>query len=86
MLRRGSFLRIEVWDTGRGIPADNLPAYRGDHSKDPGGGLGIGLTIVARTACLLGHSVTVRSRECRGSRFGHYGAAGVTATPTRPTA
>ncbi len=72
--RRGNFLRIDVWDTGRGIPEEKLTQifdefYRGDESKDPGGGLGIGLSIVAKVARLLGHEVTVRSRLGKGSLF-----------------
>jgi len=72
--RRGMFLRIDVWDTGRGIPEDKATQifdefYRGDESKDRGGGLGIGLSIVKKTARLLGHEVTVRSRLGKGSLF-----------------
>lgn len=72
--RRGNSLRIDVWDTGRGIPDDKLALvfeefYRGDESLDPRGGLGIGLAIVARVARLLGHAVTVNSRVGKGSLF-----------------
>ncbi len=72
--RRGISLRIEVWDTGRGIAEDKLAHifeefYRVDESLDPGGGLGIGLSVVAKMARLLGHEVMVRSREGRGSLF-----------------
>lgn len=71
---RGPSLRIEVWDTGRGIPRDKLAHvfdefYRGDEAMDPGGGLGIGLAIVARITRLLGHPVTMDSREGKGSLF-----------------
>lgn len=71
--RHGS-LRIEVWDTGTGIPEDKLDHifeefYRGDEAADAGGGLGIGLAIVTRMARLLNCEVTVRSRVGKGSLF-----------------
>ncbi len=72
--RRGNSLRIDVWDTGRGIPENKIGEifnefYRGDEVMDPGGGLGIGLTIVARIARRLDHKITVRSREGKGALF-----------------
>lgn len=72
--RRGGALRIEVWDTGRGIPENKLASIfdefdRGSDAVDSAAGLGIGLSIVAGTACLLDHEVTVRSREGKGSLF-----------------
>lgn len=65
-------LSIEVADTGIGIPADKLDdIFRGflqlDGSQPEG--LGLGLTIVKRTADLLGHAVTVTSEPGKGSRF-----------------
>ena len=70
--RCGSELRIEVRDTGAGIPASALPAIfrafqRADESRPDG--LGLGLFIVKRAADLLGHRVEVRSTEGRGSCF-----------------
>jgi signal transduction histidine kinase len=70
--RCGSELRIEVRDTGAGIPASALPAIfrafqRVDESRPDG--LGLGLFIVKRAADLLGHRVEVRSTEGRGSCF-----------------
>jgi signal transduction histidine kinase len=72
--REGERLRIEVWDTGIGIPPDKHEAifaefYQvapGGHLS--GGGLGLGLAIVARLCELLGHEVQVASRSGRGSR------------------
>jgi CheY-like chemotaxis protein/two-component sensor histidine kinase len=72
---RGDRAWIEVWDTGVGIPAQRqaevfeefvqLGNPQGDREK----GLGLGLTIVQRTAKLLGHALTLKSRPGRGSCF-----------------
>ncbi len=70
--RFGSELRIEVRDTGIGIPANALSMIfrafqRGDKSRTDG--LGLGLFIVKHAADVLGHRVQVRSAEGRGSCF-----------------
>jgi signal transduction histidine kinase len=70
--RCGSELRIEVRDTGVGIPASVLSTIfrafvRSDDSRPDG--LGLGLYIVKHAADLLGHRVEVRSAEGRGSCF-----------------
>ena len=68
-------VRIEVWDTGRGIAADQRRRifddfYQvGNADRDQTKGLGIGLAVVRRTANLLGHRITVRSWPGRGSVF-----------------
>ena len=72
--KRGRTLRIEIWDTGSGIPGDRLDEIFGEFyrlNKDRGasGGLGLGLAIVERLAQLLGHRIEVKSRAGRGSRF-----------------
>ena len=72
---RDGKLRIEVWDTGIGIPAGQLRAiFKEYHQIDNAGTraqprLGLGLAIVQRLADLLGHTVNVRSREGHGSVF-----------------
>ena len=72
---RGDRLLIEVWDTGPGIPADQLQRifedfYRcGTDQRDSARGLGLGLSIVRRTAQILGHQVEVRSRVGKGTVF-----------------
>lgn len=72
---RGPWLRIEVWDTGIGIPATSLSeifkefVQLDNPERDRRKGLGLGLAIVDRTARLLGHRIDVRSRPGRGSRF-----------------
>ena len=73
--RSGDRLRIEVWDTGPGIPADKLSAIFEDFcqldasARDRGAGLGLGLGIVRRLADLLDHRIEVVSTPGRGSSF-----------------
>ncbi|MEQ1438337.1 PAS domain-containing hybrid sensor histidine kinase/response regulator [Fontimonas sp. SYSU GA230001] len=68
-------VRIEVWDTGPGIPASRqqeiFEEFRRLRSHDTRGesGLGLGLAIAERTARLLGHDIGMRSTEGRGSLF-----------------
>ncbi len=73
--RHGSTLAIEIWDTGIGIPDDELQAvfneYHqiGNEARERARGLGLGLSIVQRLGGLLGHRITVRSRPGKGSVF-----------------
>ena len=73
--RRGDQLRLEVWDTGRGIAADRLEAIFLEFNQLDVGraadrkGVGLGLAIVERIAKILGYPVQVHSRPGRGSRF-----------------
>jgi signal transduction histidine kinase/CheY-like chemotaxis protein len=73
--RRGATLRIEVWDSGRGIPADEqalvFEEFRQGHapSGERGPGLGLGLAIVRRLSDLLGLTLALRSSPGRGSCF-----------------
>ncbi|MBB1609367.1 MULTISPECIES: NahK/ErcS family hybrid sensor histidine kinase/response regulator [unclassified Pseudomonas] len=73
--RRGASVRLEVWDTGRGIPADQLQAIFLEFNQLDTGraaerqGVGLGLAIVDRIAGLLGCAVQVRSVPGRGSLF-----------------
>lgn len=72
---RGTDLRIEVWDTGIGIPPDQHEKvfgefYRlGEPDRDRRAGLGLGLAIVDRTCRLLNHGVVVKSVLGQGSCF-----------------
>jgi signal transduction histidine kinase/CheY-like chemotaxis protein len=90
--RKGHEVRIEVWDTGCGIPADKLDAVfdefvRLDRRRSGDGGLGIGLAIVKESAKILGHRVAVRSRLGKGSCFTiHLPAAADEATRPPPAA
>jgi two-component system, sensor histidine kinase len=73
--RDGDEWRIEVWDTGPGIPeADEQAVFeefqRGRHlDAKTGTGAGLGLAIVRRSGDLLGHKVTLKSWPGRGTSF-----------------
>ncbi|MBB4845774.1 signal transduction histidine kinase/CheY-like chemotaxis protein [Paucibacter oligotrophus] len=73
--RRGPDWRLEVWDSGLGIPAAERsrifsPFYRHVHAHAvDGGGHGLGLAVVARCAKLMGAGYGLDSVEGRGSRF-----------------
>ena len=73
--RNGGNVRIEVWDTGPGIPELELQAifeefHQLDNpARERSKGLGLGLAIVQRLADLLGHKIDVRSRLGAGSVF-----------------
>src|SRR5271166_5830150 len=72
--RASDRLRIEVWDTGLGIPADRQRAVfeefrRLDQGARMERGLGLGLSIVERLGRVLGHPVGLRSLPERGSAF-----------------
>jgi PAS domain S-box-containing protein len=72
---RSARLRFEVYDTGPGIPEDQLDNiflefYQlGNPERDRRQGLGLGLAIVKRVVALLGHDLAVRSRLGCGSCF-----------------
>ena len=73
--RRGGKLRIEIWDTGVGIPTSELQAiFEEYHQLDNAArqrsrGLGLGLSIVKSLGELLGHPIRVRSLHGKGSVF-----------------
>jgi signal transduction histidine kinase len=73
--KRGVNLRIEVWDTGPGVPQDQQQNIFGEFYRlgAPGGdgrsGLGLGLAIVDRLCRLLDHSVLLTSILGKGSCF-----------------
>jgi signal transduction histidine kinase len=72
---RGIRLRIDVWDSGPGIPKDQqrhifCEFYQiGGRQPDSRAGLGLGLSIVDRLGQLLGHPVELASRPGKGSCF-----------------
>jgi signal transduction histidine kinase/CheY-like chemotaxis protein len=73
--RRGPNVEIQVIDTGIGIPTDQHAAIFDEFfqlhnpARDREKGLGLGLSIVRRTADLLGHPLKIESTEGRGSSF-----------------
>ena len=73
--RRGALLRLEVWDTGRGIAADRLESIFLEFNQLDVGraadrkGVGLGLAIVERIAKILDYRVQVHSLPGRGSMF-----------------
>lgn len=72
---RGGRIRIEVRDTGRGIPLEQQHAVFEEFvqlhnpERSRGRGLGLGLAIVSRLAVLLNHPLALRSQPERGSLF-----------------
>jgi signal transduction histidine kinase len=67
-----SGIRIDVYDTGIGIPDEQIPRiFEAFTRLDPAqcDGLGIGLFIVRQALGILGHRIDVASTPCRGSRF-----------------
>jgi CheY-like chemotaxis protein/anti-sigma regulatory factor (Ser/Thr protein kinase) len=73
--RRGGSVRIDVVDTGIGIPREQWQIiFQEFHqlavpARQHGKGLGLGLAIVDRAARLIGATVDVFSEPGRGSRF-----------------
>ena len=73
--RAGARVRIEVWDTGPGIPIEEQQNifqefYQlGNPERDRARGLGLGLAIVKRLAELIAAELTLSSASGRGSVF-----------------
>ncbi|HTI88712.1 MAG TPA: ATP-binding protein [Alphaproteobacteria bacterium] len=73
--RSGDLARIEVWDTGIGIPEDQQDLIFEDFrqidnpERDRDKGYGLGLAIVHRLAALLQHRLGLRSVPGKGTLF-----------------
>jgi signal transduction histidine kinase/CheY-like chemotaxis protein len=72
--RSGEKLRLEIWDTGIGIPqAKQRDVFREFERLGPAiksaRGVGLGLSIVERLSRVLGHAVSLRSTVGKGSVF-----------------
>ena len=72
---RGEDLVIAVSDTGKGIPADELPTIFDEYRQAKGSessvqkGTGLGLSITKKFAELLGGTIGVESEVGKGSVF-----------------
>jgi two-component system phosphate regulon sensor histidine kinase PhoR len=77
-IRWGKHVKIDVVDTGPGIPKESLPRiferfYRVDKSRARDlGGMGLGLAIVKHVVKAINGQITVDSREGQGSVFSLY--------------
>jgi CheY-like chemotaxis protein len=73
--RRGNRLRIEVRDSGIGVPESSQElifsefVQLGNPERDRRKGLGLGLSILQRMCALLAHPYGLRSRPAGGSVF-----------------
>src|SRR5262245_55845747 len=73
--RHGGQLRLDVCDSGMGVPEDQRRSIFGEFYRlagpdgDRRGGLGLGLAIVDRLCGLLDHPLELVSTVGRGSRF-----------------
>ena len=72
--RQSGVVRIDVYDTGLGIPqSKRRDIFREFHRLDQGAkvarGLGLGLSIVERIARVLDHRIELESESGRGSHF-----------------
>jgi two-component system, sensor histidine kinase len=72
--RRGGAVRLEVWDTGPGIPEEAQndifkEFHRLNARASASEGMGLGLAIVERACALLGHPLGLTSEIGRGTCF-----------------
>lgn len=73
--KRKDCVVVEVWDTGRGIPANRIDSvfkkFEQVENKSASShkGYGLGLAIVKQFADMMGYKLEVVSREYRGSCF-----------------
>jgi signal transduction histidine kinase/ActR/RegA family two-component response regulator len=70
--RAADKVRIEVWDSGVGIPGQHIARIFEEYyqvGSTNSGGVGLGLAIVRRLGDLLGHNVGVRSLTGKGTVF-----------------
>jgi CheY-like chemotaxis protein len=72
--RRAGAVRIEVWDTGIGVPEVEQRRIFDEFMRLDAGaraarGLGLGLSIVERLGRVLAHPISLRSRLAAGSVF-----------------
>ena len=86
--RHGNSASITVCDTGIGIARERREeifqefAQLSNPERDRNNGLGLGLSIVKRSADLLGHTITLHTKPGRGSCFAVTVPIGVKAVTT----
>jgi signal transduction histidine kinase len=74
-VQEGDWIRIEVRDTGQGIPAEELPHiwerfYRGERAREEeSDGAGLGLALVKEMVEAMGGTVSAESTAGEGSAF-----------------
>jgi signal transduction histidine kinase/ActR/RegA family two-component response regulator len=89
---RGEHVRVDVIDTGIGIPAEHMDdifeEFRqlANPARDRSQGLGLGLSIVNRIAGILGAKVEAASAVGKGSRFSLLLPRSPAAAPAAPAA
>ena len=86
---RKEFIQLDVLDTGLGISPDEIGSifdefHQANTSASRPEGLGLGLSIVKRTADLLGCYVEVHSKPGEGSVFSVFVPKGELAMPPEP--
>lgn len=72
--KHGASVRLEVWDTGPGIPEQEQDSIfrefrRLDAAASAAEGMGLGLAIVERACALLNHPLELHSAVGRGTGF-----------------
>lgn len=72
--RQGNDVRVEIWDTGPGIPEEDRDEIFREFSRlhapaSASEGLGLGLAIVERACAGLGHKLGLQSEPGRGTCF-----------------
>lgn len=65
----GEFVKIEIADTGAGIPEDNLPKIFEPYFSTKETGTGLGLAIVQKIIDLHNGTIEVESRGGEGTKF-----------------
>ncbi|OFE11080.1 sodium:proline symporter [Pseudohongiella acticola] len=71
--KQGNFIELQIWDTGRGIPAEKFNEifmeFKQLDQHDHNPGLGLGLAIVDRMCRLLNIPIHLQSQLERGTCF-----------------